>query len=283
MPDDAVCQSLQGIRVVSWNIRHGGGRRLGAIFDALAGHVPDIIVLTEFRSGPTAPLLERLAAAGWPHTVTSDPPPRRNGVAVLSRELLVARRPPRSMPSDRWVEVPAFGFVLAAVYVPVRGRDPSKKDAYWRGLLEAAAMRRQTSFLFIGDWNTGAPVGDAEPEGRGFSCCEHFDAMSEHGFVDAWRLLHPHQRAFSWYSRRGGADLHGSCIDHAFVSRPLRDRLVSCEYSDVERRAAVSDHAALLLDLRLGSIGSVEAPSSERATNLVLQPADFVGASAPDR
>lgn len=248
----------QGTRVVSWNIRHGGGRRLDAIYHALVGHVPDVIILTEYRSRPGASLLGRLAAAGWPHAVTSDTPPRRSGIAVLSREQLIARRPPTSLPPDRWVEVdiPAYGFAMAAVYVPVRGTDVSKKEAYWRGVLEAAAVRREEAFLFVGDWNTGAPIGDAEPEGRGFSCCEHFAAMPEHGFVEAWRLLHPNQRAFSWYSRRGSADLHGFRIDHALLSERLRERLVSCEYSDVERSAGASDHAVLMLDLRYGSTES---------------------------
>ena len=239
------------MRLVSWNIRHGGGGRIRAIYDALIGHAPDVIILTEYRSGPGASLRERLASAGWPHFASSDPAPGRNGVAVLSGEPLIVRRPPSSVPPDRWVEVevPTYGLALAAVYVPVRGRDVTRKDAYWRGVLEAAAARRAASFLFVGDWNTGAPIGDAEPEGRGFSCCEHFAAMPEHGFVEAWRLLHPHQRAFSWYSRRGGADMNGFRIDHAFLSERLRERLVSCEYSDIERSVGASDHAALLLEL----------------------------------
>ncbi len=244
------------MRLVSWNIRHGGGRRLSAIYDALIGHAADVIILTEYRPAPGAALLARLAAAGWPHAVTSDPAPRRNGVAVLSRESFLVRSSPRLVPLERWVEVElaAYGLALAAVYVPVRGRDATRKDAYWREVLEAAAMRRHASFLFVGDWNTGAPIGDAEPEGRGFSCCEHFAAMPAHGFVEAWRLLHPRQRAFSWYSRRGGRDLNGFRIDHAFLSEQLRERLVSCEYSDIERCAGVSDHAALLLELRAPTV-----------------------------
>jgi exodeoxyribonuclease III len=285
------------MRVLSWNIRHGGGRRLGAIFHALVGHAPDVIVLTEYRSSSSASLLERLAAAGWPHAVTSDPAPRRNGIAILSRELLIARRPPDSLPPDRWVEVeiPAYGLALAAVYVPVRGRDVSKKDAYWRAVLEVAAVSRDAPFLFVGDWNTGAPIGDAEPDGRGFSCCEHFAAMPEHGFVEAWRLLHPHQRAFSWYSRRAGANLHGFRVDHAFLSEQLRERLVSCEYSDIERSAAVSDHAVLLLDLRLCSTESSSAARGDekKEPNSAMDPAgvswsasrvaSYAGGSSPMR
>ena len=241
------------VRLLSWNIRHGGGRRLSAIADTLGQHAPDVIVLTEYRTTPTGVLLARLAADGWPHAVTSNPESRQNGVAVLSREPLLAQRPPSLLPEHRWVEVelPAYRLSLAAVLVPVRGGDITRKDAYWRGVLEIAATRRDGPFLFIGDWNTGAPTGDAEPEGRGFSCCEHFAAMPEHGFVDAWRVLHPGDRAFSWYSRRDGADLNGFRIDHAFLSKPLLARLISCQYSQAERLAGISDHAVLLLDLDL--------------------------------
>jgi exodeoxyribonuclease-3 len=244
------------MRLVSWNIRHGGGRRASAIYDTLIGHAADVIVLTEYRSSPGTALLSRLSAAGWPHATTSDPAPRRNGVAVLSRAPFLVRNAPSLVPLERWVEVelPAYGLALAAVYLPVRGRDVAKKDAYWREVLKAAAMRRHASFLFVGDWNTGAPIGDVEPEGTGFSCCEHFAAMPEQGFVEAWRLLHPRERAFSWYSRRGSIALNGFRIDHAFLSEQLRERLVSCEYSDVERSAGVSDHAPLLLELRVPTV-----------------------------
>jgi exodeoxyribonuclease III len=260
------------MRLVSWNIRLGGGRRASAICDALIGHGADVIILCEYRSGPGAALLARMAAAGWPHAATSNPAPRRNGVAVLSREPLIVRPPPGAVPVDRWVEVdlPAYGLALAAVYVPVRGRDVTRKDAYWRAVLEAAATRRHVPFLFVGDWNTGAPVGDAEPEGTSFSCSDHFAAMPKHGFIEAWRLLHPCQRAFSWYSRRGGSDLNGFRIDHGFLSEQLRDRLISCEYSDIERSAGLSDHAALLLELRheLGTWERVVQKSAEGPTRV---------------
>ncbi len=237
------------MRLLSWNIRQGGGRRLAAICDAIIGHAPDIIILTEYRSIPGKSLLSRLADLAWPHVATCEPSPRKNGIAVLSREPLV--NCPSFLP-DRWVEieVPVHALALAAVHVPVRGRDVRGKDAYWRRILEYASQKRGTSFLFAGDWNTGAAGGDAQPEGTSFSCCEHFAAMSEHGFVDAWRLLHPNDRAFSWYSRRGGRELNGFRIDHAFLSELLCDRLISCDYSQDERRVGVSDHAPLLLELR---------------------------------
>jgi len=37
------------IKILSWNILHGGGRRMDAILDAIAGHKPDILTLQEVR------------------------------------------------------------------------------------------------------------------------------------------------------------------------------------------------------------------------------------------
>jgi hypothetical protein len=38
--------------LLSWNIQHGGGARIAPIIDAIIGHDPDIIGLSEFRMKP---------------------------------------------------------------------------------------------------------------------------------------------------------------------------------------------------------------------------------------
>jgi hypothetical protein len=48
------------MRLLAWNIRQGGGSRLLRIADALKRHDADIVVLSEYRGGPSAP---RLVAA----------------------------------------------------------------------------------------------------------------------------------------------------------------------------------------------------------------------------
>jgi endonuclease/exonuclease/phosphatase family metal-dependent hydrolase len=42
------------MRLLAWNIRQGGGSRLGRIADALARHEADILVLSEYRGGESA-------------------------------------------------------------------------------------------------------------------------------------------------------------------------------------------------------------------------------------
>src|SRR5215472_5924296 len=74
------------MRLLAWNIRQGGGSRLPRIADALKRHDADIVVLSEYRGGPSAPrLCAALHALGYRHATTLVPPPSRNGVLVAAR------------------------------------------------------------------------------------------------------------------------------------------------------------------------------------------------------
>src|SRR2546425_1247787 len=69
--------------------------------------------------------------------------------------------------------------------------------------------------------------------------------------LDAFRHLRAEQRAYTWYSPNGR---NGFRIDQAFVNAPLLARLKDAAYVwggawRGRRRDALSDHAALLLDL----------------------------------
>ena len=74
------------MRLLAWNIRQGGGSRLPRIADALKRHDADIVVLSEYRGGPSAPrLCAALHALGYSHATTLVPPPSCNGVLVAAR------------------------------------------------------------------------------------------------------------------------------------------------------------------------------------------------------
>src|ERR1700757_1189472 len=74
------------MRLLAWNIRQGGGSRLPRIVDALKRHDADIVVLSEYRGGLSAPrLCAALHALGYRHATTLVPPPSRNGVLVAAR------------------------------------------------------------------------------------------------------------------------------------------------------------------------------------------------------
>ena len=58
---------VRAMRLLAWNIRQGGGSRLARIADAMKRHDADIVVLSEYRGGPSAPrLCAALHALGYP-------------------------------------------------------------------------------------------------------------------------------------------------------------------------------------------------------------------------
>jgi hypothetical protein len=64
------------VRLLVWNIRHGGGERIPRILGVLDEHRPDVVVLTEFRNNRRGEVIrEWLANEGFgsafsPHVST---------------------------------------------------------------------------------------------------------------------------------------------------------------------------------------------------------------------
>src|SRR5262245_40922504 len=105
------------MRIVSWNIRAGGGLRTAAIADQLARWAPDVVALSEFRGTPPSSALARaVAERGLAHQLctASAGSPRVNALLVASR-WPIARVRLRSAPAGdpgRWL--------LARVHGPIR-------------------------------------------------------------------------------------------------------------------------------------------------------------------
>jgi exonuclease III len=241
--------------LVNWNIRHGGGRRRDAIADAIAQTGADVAVLTEYRNAPD--LLARLAAHGFTHQLTSGPPPRANGVAIVAKSRLVAAPActvlPRA-PTGRWLEarLHRLNIHLLAVYLPWQAKtaDGSAKDAFWYAVHSAAEVLRKRRALIVGDLNTGAQAIDEER--KTFLCADAFVALERDlKWRDAYRLVNGDQREYTWWSlRKGGGPGHGYRIDHIFVSPPLSSSVSRCWYSSAEYDARLSDHRPQLLMLQ---------------------------------
>ena len=76
------------MRLLSWNILHGGGGRRQAIAEAISAVAPAAVILQEVRRyvgrGPD-PLLEGLADGGLGEQVFSPVVGRENGILIASR------------------------------------------------------------------------------------------------------------------------------------------------------------------------------------------------------
>ncbi|MDE2765982.1 MAG: endonuclease/exonuclease/phosphatase family protein [Chloroflexota bacterium] len=248
-------------RVVAWNIRAGGGVRVGAIAANLAAWGADVAALCEFRATPPSrALAEALADQGLTHQVTTADPRR----PALNRLLVASRWPLRRLrlastpqPRANWlpvrVESPA-PFTLASLHIPIAAFAGQSRFAFHAAVLRIAGHWRRGPALIAGDTNTGRIDIDEEAPTFGKEADAWMADMERAGWRDAFRALHGNERAYTWYSPNAG---NGFRLDQAFVNRALLPRVAAVRYEwgrvpgsgANHRRDAVSDHAALLLDL----------------------------------
>lgn len=231
------------IRVVTLNLQHGGGDRVAKLCAALASYEADVLVLSEYRTGPTgARISAALRASGFTVLCDGGPPPKTNSVLVAAKSGRALDLPLDSASPHRHrvAEVDVGAFVVGGVYFPGN----QIKARFWRDeFLALAATRVERPYLFIGDFNTGKHRIDEA--GATFVSPESIDAMERMGWTDPWRARNPTAREFTWYSGQG----NGFRLDHAYVSGALAPSVTKAWHDQTPRTNGVTDHAALVVEV----------------------------------
>lgn len=241
------------MRILTLNLRQGGGRRVSE----LAAHVrrvdPDVAVLTEFRASPPSQRLLADLSSDFPYVHASAPTGTNvNGVAVISRRELCPEWVTGAIPGHehRWAQVKllASGIRVVGLYVPGVGTNADTrafKARFWASMLAAAPSLAANRTVVIGDLNTGRHRIDEM--GSSFWCADEFAVLGT-VLVDAWRDRHgDDEREFSWYSHVG----NGFRLDHAFISPDLKPLVDACWYDHAPRTAGATDHSMLGLDVAI--------------------------------
>jgi exonuclease III len=246
------------LKLIAWNIQHGGGARLERIVEEISAYDPDVVAVTEFRQRPGIGLCAALKDRGLVYAATTNPTGNQNGIAVFSRVRLhcAHKRPAPRDYRARWLDVNLLddGFGIGVLHIMAAGSSKTHpmniaKVQFWNAVLRAAKARIHEPFLLIGDWNTGAHRVDEA--GKTYVCSEHFCRLSDLGWTDIWRLHNPSRTEWTWYSTlKGGVRGNGFRLDHAFATPPLMPRITGCEYSHREREARVSDHSMVIVEIR---------------------------------
>jgi len=204
----------------------------------LAQSSADILVLTEFRENSiVAKLREALTEAGWTYIASSNPQPAVNGVLVASRLMFTPVQQPDNIPEGcaRFIECNFERFVLIGVYFPLG----KAKLTIWPWFIGEAGRRARVPCFLVGDFNIGKHFIDEG--GAVIRNPEYMDRIEELGYVDAWRMLHPQGREYTWFSHRG----NGFRLDYVFISAPLAGKLIGAEHLHEPRELKISDHSAL--------------------------------------
>jgi exonuclease III len=187
------------MRILSWNIRHGGKARVDRIVAALEQHRPDCIVLMEFRAGPGEIIRRRLEQGGWVYQVATVSKGNANGLLLAARTDFVPVSVVSGPDLTRFIPVsfPGSKFHLWAAHVPswnnVQPADVQPKTRFWDALLRIASTNTQPTLL-VGDFHTGRHRID-EPA-KTFKLADRFEQLSQK-WIDAWRHFHGDQREFS--------------------------------------------------------------------------------------
>ncbi|MCU1452632.1 MAG: Exodeoxyribonuclease [Acidimicrobiales bacterium] len=255
------------MRIATWNV-NSLNARLGRVEEWLAYAQPDVVCLQETKLADEAFPGLTFQALGYDTAHVGEG--RWNGVAILSRvgltDVEVGFGDGHADDAEaRLVWATCGGVRVASAYVPNGrevGHDHFRYKLDWlarlRGHLEARCDPAD-DIAICGDFNI-APTDDDVWDPTAFVGATHVSeperaalrSIVDWGLVDAFRVLQPEPRLYTWWDYRAG-NFHkhkGMRIDLVLASRSLADR---ASFATIDRNARKgklpSDHAPLLVDV----------------------------------
>lgn len=253
------------LRLLSYNIRHGGVGRVEALAAVIRESSPDVVVLQEATRPDVVRALAE--ATGMPQHGSH----RGRSLGFLSRVAIASavwRRPPLSR--HAFLEL-----TLAEADARIVGVHLSAVHAAWterRRLMELASLlrtvrARESGFhVLAGDFNTLAPGERLDVKrlparlrplvwlSGGSIRWKTVAAVLAAGYADAWRTLHPQGEGWTFPTW----DPHLR-LDYVFTPAADVRRVVGCEPVTVPGTAAASDHLPLLVELDVDTMGASPA------------------------
>ena len=294
----------EGMKIFSWNVN--GLRAVlkkGALQDFLAKYNPDILCLQETKAK------QGQAEVDLPDYIEIWNSAERagySGTAIFTRVEPIATREgffseQNDNPGweDGYGDARTEGRVLTAEFEQfylINTYVPNAKDGLERlkyreqiwdpALLDYIKTLEQTKPVIIcGDFNVAHEEIDlARPKqnvGHAGFTDEERQGMTNYlnsGLIDTYRVFHPLERKYSWWSYRGGARQNnvGWRIDYFLASEILRERIKAADILD---EVLGSDHCPVMIEYDEG-LRAILNTSSEEAEPDYRAHLRMLGASA---
>lgn len=251
--------SISDMKVLTWNIRSGGGRNCSKIINRILDHDPQVVVLTEFQKKNEEALRTGLAQGGYKWIETSNPQEKENGLLVASKvEITKCEGMGHDEDPQRWLwlYIPLHKVHLLAVHIPggpdhkfingvgISGR--ARKEIFWKKIIEFAKNYLNNRVVIVGDFNTGLKE---DAEGTPFILSKYMKELVGLGFIDTWRAINKDNKEYTWYSQHKvngiTVDKNGFRLDYIFASPAISDNIHHAFHSHQERLEKISDHAIM--------------------------------------
>jgi len=233
------------LRILSLNIRQGGGKRIAQLAQWLLSKSPTVVVLPEWRNNAAGrQLIEVLKDGGFTTYAVMREEAKRNSLLVAAIDFIKSEdiTPFNAPAGDLHLMETAGGVRIVGCYFP----QSYAKAPFFHQCVQIASTNRDVPLVIIGDLNTGRNDLDIEGRGTRFHCADLFTALSEDaGLVDLWRARHADQQEWTWRSH-----INGFRIDHAFGNRPFVNRFPAfkCEIDHEPRLSGLTDHGAVVVE-----------------------------------
>jgi exodeoxyribonuclease III len=247
--------SPHNFSLLCWNIGNPSRERAGKQAEWLRKRKESVFVLTETKRSEGCELIEKyLSLYGF--NCVSSKPDSDYGVLIVGKSITTVGTfqqhfnflPSRSV--SAFVQTSAGEVEIGGMYVPSRDASPEKitrKQKYLASAADALLKGFQpTKRIFCGDLNILEP--NHVPRYRFFGEWEYifYNQILECGFHDAFRLIAPEVCEYSWVGRTGD----GYRYDHCFISKDIKSNVVNCWYDHTPRESRLSDHSAMILEMK---------------------------------
>lgn len=251
-------------KIVSWNVN---GIRAGVkkgFIDKVNDMSADIICLQETKAQDDQVLEALNDLTGYEIIVSSAEKKGYSGTAILTKEKPITVSYGLNIPhhdnEGRLIVAEYSNFYLATTYVPNSKGDLSRLDerVEWDKALLAhlKKLEKTKPVIICGDFNVcHKDIDLARPKANynksaGYTQREidGMDNFTSNGFLDSFRLLHPNEIKYSWWSMRGGARQNnvGWRLDYFLVSKSLMDNV---KQADIWTNIEGSDHCPVILEI----------------------------------
>lgn len=227
------------IRILSWNIRQGGGSRVAKIISRIKATDAQIVSLNEYRNNKSGVRLRaELLSLGYRYQVVSNAKSDDNSVIIVSKlpcnGLIFPKSDPNYHHNVVCAQFEAFDFY--GVYLPHK-----KKHVLFDFIQDRIASEKAS--IVAGDYNSG--INGVDQVGKSFWYEDEIKAFNKIEYIDAFRLKNGDVKEYSWYSHQG----NGYRYDHTYIHEDLSPITSACYYDHEVRQDNISDHSMMILEL----------------------------------